>query len=384
MNKLKKQFQKLKKESGSHSPSLLTIKKRIPEIDIKVDACFLSNPYATDLFLSKFKSELIQTNKFRDALEFYPSQNTIIAETLSEHLNVDKEQIFVGNGATEVIQAIFHNFIEESVMINVPTFSPYYEFAKKAKVVYNKLTKENNFNLNIEEFCQKAKKHNVNSVVIINPNNPDGGYIKHKDMLKLFDGLKFVNNVIVDESFIHFAYEDKEYKMQSCVDQIKNYKNLIIIKSMSKDFGIAGIRAGYAVMQSDKVSSLLNDGYLWNLNGLAEYFFNLYTDEKFNEEYEKVRIKYIKETSSFINEMKKIKNIKVYNSKANFILIELETIQDSMDLVVDMLVEDGIYLRSCNDKVGLGNNFIRMASRNREQNEIILNSFKKRFGVKND
>ena len=148
--------------------------------------------------------------------------------------------------------------------------------------------------------------------------------------------------------------------------------------------GIAGIRAGYAVMQSDKVSSLLNDGYLWNLNGLAEYFFNLYTDEKFNEEYEKVRIKYIKETSSFINEMKKIKNIKVYNSKANFILIELETIQDSMDLVVDMLVEDGIYLRSCNDKVGLGNNFIRMASRNREQNEIILNSFKKRFGVKND
>lgn len=383
MDSLKKKFLKLKEESGSHSPSLLTIKKTIPEIDIKVDACFLSNPYATDLFLSNFDKDLLQTNMIREALEFYPSQNNIIANTLSKHLDVDEGKIFIGNGATEVIQAIFHNFVNGRVMINIPTFSPYYEFIKKGRVVYNILKKENNFALDIEEFCEKAKKENVNTVVIINPNNPDGGYLSIDKIDYLLENLTFVENVILDESFIHFAYEDSSYEMKSNVHKINKYKNLILIKSMSKDFGIAGIRAGYAVMSEKKVSSLLSNGYLWNLNGIAEYFFNLYTSDKFLQEYEKVRVKYIRETNDFIDKMKKIKDIKIYDSKANFILIELLTIEDSMELVTDMLLEEGIYLRSCNDKVGLGKNFIRMASRNKKENRIIFSAFKKKFGVKN-
>ena len=128
----------MKKESGTHSPSIFSIKKNIPELEIKIDACFLSNPYATDLFLSYFNKEVYNdTKKTRDILEFYPSQNNIISKLIAPSIGVPDKQIFIGNGATEVIQAIFHNFVKHKIIIILPTFSPYYEFVKDdTEVIY--------------------------------------------------------------------------------------------------------------------------------------------------------------------------------------------------------------------------------------------------------
>ena len=92
---------------------------------------------------------------------------------------------------------------------------------------------------------------------------------------------------------------------------------------MSKDFGIAGLRAGYAVLDQTKVDALLKNGYLWNISGLANYFFNVYSDPNFILKYDIVRRKYIMNTSMFLNELKNISGIKVYPSKANFALIEI-------------------------------------------------------------
>ena len=180
---ISKKFQKLFDDSGTHSPSLLTIKKELPEIDIKIDACFLSNPYATDLFMDRFKDDVIGTGLIREVLEFYPSQNDVISKTLSKTIGISKDNIFIGNGATEIIQAIFHNFVEKKVIINIPTFSPYYEFVREdTEVVYHQLKKEDDFCLDVESFCRRAKESGADTAVIINPNNPDGGYIKNSDI----------------------------------------------------------------------------------------------------------------------------------------------------------------------------------------------------------
>ena len=88
---------------------------RIPQLDIRVDACFLSNPYATKLFLKYFYRDLIQTNKIEFVLQNYPSQNRRIAELLSSPLEVSTENIFIGNGATEIIQAAIHNFVDKKI-----------------------------------------------------------------------------------------------------------------------------------------------------------------------------------------------------------------------------------------------------------------------------
>ncbi len=119
-------FNQLKEAAGNHSPSLATLKAELPEVSIKVDACFLSNPYATDLFLKYFKDELIETGEINRVLEFYPSQNREIANLVGRHLNLDPHRIFIANGATEIVQAIIHNHVKGKMVVNIPTFSPYY------------------------------------------------------------------------------------------------------------------------------------------------------------------------------------------------------------------------------------------------------------------
>lgn len=378
--KIALKIRQLKEEAGSHSPSIFTIAEELPELNIKVDACFLSNPYATELFLEYLKKELVDTSKLRDILEFYPSQNNIIADVISKSININKENIFVGNGAIEIIQAVMHNFVKNKVIVNIPTFSSYYEFAKEdTEIVYYQLDKLNDYALEADKYLKFVKNEKPDTVVIINPNNPNGGYLKYEDLRYILNNLKEIKNIIIDESFIHFAFEDDGYTLISATELFKEFSNVIIIKSMSKDFGIAGIRAGYGVMDKYKVSKLLKNGYLWNSSGLSEYFFRLYKKEDFFMKYEKVRKKYIIEAQIFFNALSKIPQIKVYPSMANFALIELLDGSTSANFVSKMLIKYGVYTRTGSDKIGLNGEFIRVAGRTKSENQIILDSINNIF-----
>lgn len=368
---------KLKNKSGTHSPSIVTLTEQIQDLDMKVDACFLSNPYATELFLKYLNQELIETRKIRDVLEFYPSQNNILSSLLSPVLEISEDNIFVGNGAIEIIQAVLNNFIGEKILINIPTFSSYYEFVPKGvEIVYNNLLQENNFLLDIDNYIEIVKKEKPSTVVLINPNNPDGNFLDSKKVIFLLESLSEVSTIIIDESFIHFAFESKEYNLLTYTNLVKNFPNLIVIKSMSKDFGIAGIRAGYAVMRPERVEILNSSGYLWNVNGLAEYFFRLYARPEFMKQYEYERKKYIIESQIFFQNLSKIEGIKVYPSMSNFALVEILGEWDSDSFVMYCLIKHGIYMRTCSDKIGLNGSFVRIASRSQYENKLIINAIK--------
>lgn len=374
---IEKKYKVLKENSGSHSPSLASIQDHIPDLKIKVDACFLSNPYATELFLEYFKKEMIDTGKVNALLEFYPSQNNIIAGFIEKRLEIEKGHVFVGNGAIEAIQAIIHRYCKGKIMITIPTFSAYYEYATHGQnVIHYQLQKDDNYRLDINHYISEVEKEKPNTIVLINPNNPDGGYIKYDDLLYALDKLSWVKNIIIDESFIHFAYEDSDMDLKSVVPQVLKRQNVYVIKSMSKDFGIAGVRCGYAVMAKNKVQDLLKNGYLWNSNGLAEYFFRLYTRKDFLDRYEIVRRKYITESLFFISELNQIKNIKVYPSRANFVLIELLKDQTATDITAKLIAKHGVYVRNCDDKIGLDGEFIRVAARSQKENKIIISAIK--------
>lgn len=370
-------IKQLKALSGTHSPSIDTLLNECKELIIDVDACFLSNPYATELFMDYLNSDLISTKKLRDVLEYYPPQNRDVANTISKAINVDSSNIFVGNGAIEIIQALIHNFVQSKICVIIPTFSSYYEFVKdNIEIVYFKLAKEEDYELDVVKFVNFVIENGPDTVVLINPNNPNGGYISKDNLVYILDNLSEVRNIIVDESFIHFAYEDLELDQISSQDLISKYSNLIIIKSMSKDFGIAGLRAGYAVLDANKVNTLLKNGYLWNISGLANYFFNVYADPNFILKYNIVRKKYIMNTLMFLSELKNINGIKVYPSKANFALIEILNGETSFDFTMELLVNYGIYVRDCSDKIGLEGQFVRIASRSFEENLKIIEALK--------
>jgi len=376
-SELKTKIKEVKGNSGTHSPSIDTLLSQFSDFKINIDACFLSNPYATELFLNYLDNDLIKTNQLKNILEYYPPQNREVAKYISKAIGINSKNIFVGNGAIEIIQAILHNFVKSKVVIILPTFSSYYEFLKEdTNVIYYTLDKNNNFTLDIKNYISFINLHKPDTIVILNPNNPNGFYLRKSEIEEILENTKYVENVIIDESFIHFAYENLEFSQISSEYLISKYQNLVIIKSMSKDFGIAGIRAGYAVMNSKRVDHLLKNGYLWNVSGLANYFFKIYTEDDFIKKYDIARKKYIMNTMMFLKELETIKYIHVYPSKANFALIELKNNIQSFDFTIDLLLNNGIYVRDCSDKIGLNGSFIRIASRTFEENLEIINALK--------
>ncbi|MDC3187361.1 aminotransferase class I/II-fold pyridoxal phosphate-dependent enzyme [bacterium] len=374
---IKKKFLKLKQHSGTHSPSIKTVLDEIKEIKIKVDACFLSNPYATNLFLENLESDFPKYSDLRECLEFYPPQNNDIANKISKIINISSKNIFVGNGAIEIISAAIKKFSGSKILLPIPTFSSYYEYANKdQEIIFHNLKEKDNYELNVNKLKKHITDCSADSLVLINPNNPNGDYIKYELILEILEHCKHLKCVMLDESFVHFAYEDDRLDLLNYYNLIEKYSNLVIIKSMSKDFGIAGVRAGYGIMSEKRVSELLKSDFLWNSSGLASYFFDLYAKEDFRLRYDIVRKKYIMNTLMFKDELNQIKDLKVYPSKANFFLVKIKNDKDG-DFGLRMLLNHGVYIRNCSDKIGLeGDGYYRIASRTFEENISTLNAIK--------
>jgi histidinol-phosphate/aromatic aminotransferase/cobyric acid decarboxylase-like protein len=133
-------------------------------------------------------------------------------------------------------------------------------------------------------------------------------------------------------------------------------------------------------MSKEKVNYLLDTGYLWNVSGLTDYFFKLYSRVDFQKKYDLVRKKYIMNTLMFLNELNRIPNVKVYPSRANFALVELVDGTNSKEMMVKLLYTYGVYVRECSDKIGLEGQFLRIASRSFEENVVILDALQAIYG----
>jgi len=188
---LKLKIKDLKESSGTHSPSIDTLLSLIGDFKIKIDACFLSNPYATELFLNYLDNDLVKTNQLKNILEYYPPQNRDVAKYISKAIGINSKNIFVGNGAIEIIQAILHNFVRSKVVVILPTFSSYYEFLKEdTDVLFYTLDKNNNFTLDVKNYISFIKTHRPNTLVLLNPNNPNGFYLTKSEMMKVLYTLR--------------------------------------------------------------------------------------------------------------------------------------------------------------------------------------------------
>ena len=294
-----------------------------------------------------------------NSLEVYPdSESTKLRKDISWYTKIPANKIVVGNGATEIIYNFCNAFLNKKtpVLIPVPTFGEY-EAAAKLSGCKISFFKTMNLSEDLDSFLKKIPKNGC--VFLCNPNNPTGVLLSRKNLLKILQNAKKKNTfVFVDECFIELA--DPK---QSLIKDIKNFENLFVLRSLTKSFGLAGLRIGYGI-GNEKVISILNKIKIpWNISYIAQKAASAALC--YNKYLEKSKKLIDKETKFLRNSISKIDSFSCYNTSTNFILIKSKlkskTLQKKL-LRKKILIRDGSSFR------GLDKNHIRIAVKSHKEN----------------
>jgi len=301
-----------------------------------------------------------------DLISEYPDPNsTNIRKNLSWLTGVSKDQIIVGNGATEIIYNFCQTFLNKkmTVLIPIPTFS---EYETSAKLSECKLTFFKTLNLanDLKKFITKIPKKGC--VFLCNPNNPTGALIKKKDMIKIISTAKKKSTIVfLDETFIELVPDHDE----SVVKSIKKFENLFILRSLTKSFGLAGLRIGYGLGSPQIINPLQKIKIPWNVSNIAQDAASAAIC--YHPFLDKTR-KLIKKEKNFISsKLATSKNFTCFNSSTNFILVKTKT---KSKVLQKKLLKHKILIRDCSTFRGLDQNYIRIAVKTRKENTKLLNA----------
>ena len=297
--------------------------------------------------------------KSLDKIEHYPDLNSNeLISALKKYTGLSESNLIVGNGAIEIIYNFCYAFLaKKHVLIPTPTFGEYEAASKLAdcKIIFFKTM---NLSKNIDSFISKIP---INGCIFVcNPNNPTGEILSKKQMIKIISAAKNKSCfVFVDECFIELVPESNE----SILNLVKKYDNLFVLRSLTKSFGLAGIRIGYGAAAKQIVTILQKLKIPWSVNALAQEAGLIAIKNKNHLTKSK---SIIKKESIFLK--KKISNIRGFEchaSSTNFILIK--TKQNSTKLQKKLL-KHKILIRDCKSFRGLNNHYIRIAIKSHKDN----------------
>jgi histidinol-phosphate/aromatic aminotransferase/cobyric acid decarboxylase-like protein len=335
-----------------------------------LDFCYLINPYfPTEQMLNELNAY------FRDLLTEYPSGLNVQNLLAGKLFDIDEANILTGNGAAELIRAV-SPLIEGSVGIVCPTFNEYPEsFADAAAVkqFYPPGVPEN-MAYAVTDLIEWSAQ--CDTLLLINPDNPSGNYIPFNDVLNLLERMKPNNKrLILDESFIDFSDAEEE---RSLLQQkiLNRFPNLIVIKSLSKSYGIPGIRLGIlACGDSAVIAGIRQNIPIWNINSFAEYFLQIIG--KYQKDYRLACQAIFDERRRFKAELENLSLFTVYPSQANYFLCRCAGNFSAQDLAKYLLEDHDIFIKDLTGKNGIpGGGWLRLSVRNRTDNNILIAKLK--------
>ncbi len=300
---------------GNHSPSFATIQRNMEGGSNVADFCIPCNPYfpTPDMF-GQLSSQL------ESILKYYPSDATTIAGQLASVLGLPPQTIVMANGSTELITWIDHLMVKESIAIPVPTFGRWTDQPLETgkRVDMFRLREETGFALDVDQYVHFIRSKGSRVAVICNPNNPDGGFLPHREVIRLMDSLADLDLVIVDESFIDFVDDES---VSSVGPEAMLRSNVLVLKSLGKNFGLHGIRFGYVIGNPALVHDLRRFLPKWNLNSLAETVVFMLRDHL--DSYRISLQLLARDRYEMAAELHQVPGMIVYPSQANFILVKL-------------------------------------------------------------
>lgn len=333
-----------------------------------IDFCYLVNPY----FPPKEMVEKMK-NEFPTLLTQYPSGLRTQNMNAERLFGVDENHILVGNGAAELINALGHVLSGKKVAVNLPTFNEYVRCFKGCELI-----EIDNSKRDYQMDCNviKEKILEADYTVIINPDNPSGYMIDKDDILGLIEFAKKNNKgLIIDESFADFAVLERRYTLFDD-ELVRNNPQLIVIKSISKSFGVPGLRLGLlASSNTYLLAELKQEMQVWNINSFGEYYLQIY--QLYAKDYKKACDQIAIEREHLIEGLKLIGGLKVYPSEANYVMVNLGK-QSSIELTIRLLDKYNLIIKDLSTKNKFeGKNFIRLAVRDRKDNDLLLEVLKK-------
>ena len=341
---------------------------RYPQL---LDFCYLVNPY----FPPQRLIDEIQAN-FTSLLTQYPSGMRVNALLAAKNFAVHQQNILVGNGAAELIKALMAR-LEGATGFIRPTFEEYpNRYQDRPNVCFTPAGPD--FRYTADDLMAFFGPQDIDNLVLINPDNPTGNYIPAPDVLRLADWAQEKGiRLILDESFADFADEaDNTFIRQDLLDR---YRRLYVVKSISKSYGVPGLRLGVlASGDQDLIAALKKDVAIWNINSFAEFYMQI--EEKYKKDYARSLELIRAERARFRRELEKLPNLRVIPSQANYLMVELLGGLSARAITRDLLVNRCILVKDLSPKLG-GQQYLRLAVRDTRDNDRLLEALRPLCGA---
>jgi threonine-phosphate decarboxylase len=345
-----------KSEERQHSPSVFQVAAAAGKQRV-IDFCYLSNKFFPTADMIARLAEDIE-----DIVRNYPSMQTEQCELAAALTGFRSDEILVGNGASELIHLVTARLGQRWLM-PFPSYMEYEnvlrDFGKRVHLL--QLEEKNNFAVDPERVLQEMEKQEIDALVIPNPNSPTGQKVSRDGLLSILERGRRLKTVVVDESFIEFTASERSH-IPTLRGDLEKYPQLIIMRSLGKDYGACGLRLGLMASSNravlDEIRKFLP---IWNISPMAEKFLRLCVE--YRADYEKARLICIQETQLLVSRLSAVSKLKVFDTFSNFVLFKiLDERVTSVELRDQLLNQFGFYVRDCSRKAGLGDKFIRVGT----------------------
>ncbi|MBJ6632305.1 histidinol-phosphate transaminase [Streptomyces sp. I5] len=342
------------RSTAAHSPSMAALTRESDGAG-PVDFCIPCNPYfPTPAMFEEMAARL------RDIITYYPSSADTITAELCSLLRLPPQCVAMGNGSTELITWIDHLLVRESLAVPVPTFGRWTDQPMETgkRVDMFPLQESSGFALDLAQYAEFIRARGTRVAVICNPNNPDGGFLHKHAVVQFMDAMADLDLVVIDESFLEFADAENE---PSVVQEAMLRPNVIVLRSLGKNFGLHGIRFGYLVANpalAGRVRSMLPK---WNLNSFAEHV--VFMLKEHGAEYAQSLHQVRRDRMDMSGQLSSLPGLTVYPSQGNFLFVRLPVGAEGTVVRDRLLTEHRILVRECGNKIGSSSRFLRLVVR---------------------
>ncbi len=330
-----------------------------------LDYCYLVNPF----FPPKRMIDEIKAN-FEILLTNYPSGQLVNSLLAAKYFGIHQDFVVVGNGAAELIKSFAESHMCGRIGVIFPTFDEYPNRFPKAEIIPF-IPEKADFRYDADDLMQFYADKNLDQMLLINPDNPSGNFITIDNVIRLAGWCKERKiALVVDESFVDFTdgFESNSLLKNEILEA---YPNLSVMKSISKSYGVPGLRLGvFATSDKNTIAWMKKDISIWNINSFGEFYMQIFG--KYEDDYRKACYKFIDERNRFYQLLKDVPYLHVMPSQANYFLCEITDRFSSKELT-RILLDHDVLVSNCGRKKRMEDkNLIRLAVRSKNDNDKLI------------